>query len=307
MQLDEASVRGVVEFLEGYGQRCFEEVEELRSSADRSEDESWTVLMDAASAFREAGQWCLLFDGARSRELLARAGAIYSRFGLGYGYYLQAVAEPARVGEIRHDVRSGLARLMGSRAGLRKRPEDGEPAAEDALNYPQQQAYLLLAGVAAGGDDDELREMVRTVVAASPHRVGVSPVGALGIPIRRFWSLASALIGGGRDGPAADRESEFDAVLAVVSHVREWVARYVSSVELAMANEHCWRHAAAPVDAVDLDICGTIALAASRFGVGQLMDGLVPLANELHPLGRVQIELGQELVGYRYLEGWHDL
>lgn len=303
MQLDESSVHGVVDFLEGYARRCLADFEELHHSVEGSGDESWAVLMDAASALREAGQWCLLFDVERSRQLFARAGGVYSRLGLGFGYYLMAVAQPALLGELRYDLGLGIARLLSGRPGLRERSDEVGPAVGDALNYPQQQAYMLLAGVAAGGDGDELQEMVQTVVAESPHRTGVSPVGALGIPIRRFWSLASVLAGDDRDMREVAGRTEFDAISAVIAHVREWIAKYVQSVELAMANEHCWRHAAAPVDAVDLDICGTIVLAANRFGLGRIMDGFATLAEDLHPLGRVQIELGQELAGHRYTEG----
>ncbi|WP_285743684.1 hypothetical protein [Lentzea sp. NBRC 105346] len=302
MQLDESSVRGVVDFLEGYARRCLEEVEELRRSTDGPGDESWVLLMDAASAFREAGQWCLLFDVERSRQLLVRAGVIYSQFNLGFGYYLLAVAEPAQLGELRRGIGRSFARLSGG-AGFTERSEVGEPAVEAALNYPQQQAYLLLAGVVAGEDDDELRGMVQTVLTESPHSVGVSPVGALGIPIRRFWSLASALAGDVREAPMVGGTADTGPISAVVEHVHDWIAKYVQSVELAMANEHCWRHAAAPVDVVDLDICGTIALAASQLGLGQVMDGMTTLAEDLPPLGRVQIQLGQELAGYGYREG----
>lgn len=308
MQLDESSVRDAAGFSEAYARRCLQELDRADQAPGPLRDDSWVVLMDAATAFREAGQWRLLFDADRSRELLSRAGSIYASLGLGFGYYLRTVADLGPSEELGPSIGRGMARLMRGRSRFHRDDlaDEPEPAAGDPLNYPQQQAYLLLSAAAYANtaDDADIREMVSTVVVESPYRIGVSPVGALGIPVRRFWSLAAVLSRRDQDEESAKiREYRPDPISEVAAHVHEWTAKYVQSIELAMANERSWRHAAAPVDAVDLDICGVIALAAHRFGLGPTMDRFSVLAEDLSPLASVQVQLGMELAErYRYEE-----
>lgn len=87
MEITADQAWAAAEFLRDYGQLCLDELErqeEQRGSSQRdasltSEDRAWTILADAASSFREAGQWALSLDPALGRELLDQAGVIFSR------------------------------------------------------------------------------------------------------------------------------------------------------------------------------------------------------------------------------------
>ena len=53
----------------------------------------------------------------------------------------------------------------------------------------------------------------------------------------------------------------------VTRHLLVAFARHYSeTIELAMVNQHCWAHAAAPVDVADLDLVGISALATRVWG-----------------------------------------
>lgn len=98
--------RDAVDFFEAYGEFSLVELEPQRSSEERAsgpgevslagEDRSWTLRVDAASSFREAGQWALFFDPARARQLLDRAGSLFFGLGQAFGAYLRVVAGPGR-------------------------------------------------------------------------------------------------------------------------------------------------------------------------------------------------------------------
>src|SRR5262249_39296961 len=201
MEITVEQAQDAVDFLEAYGEFSLRELEEQWSVQERTsgggevslagEDRSWTLRVDAASSFREAGQWALCFDPARARQLLDRAGSLFFGLGHAFGAYLRVVAGPwsqePPIGEFR-DSLDGVAYLSGLPTARR------DIAVPAPLRHPQQQAYLVVASAGSPGASRELGGRLREILANSPHRTGVVPVGALGTPIRRYWQMAQALL-----------------------------------------------------------------------------------------------------------------
>jgi hypothetical protein len=71
--------------------------------------------------------------------------------------------------------------------------------------------------------------------------------------------------------------------------------RYAESIELARVNDYLWNHAAAPIDAGDIDIAGIVALTVSRFGADRVGAVLRNVDEQLSPLARTPIEVAMEL------------
>ncbi|MEW2811906.1 hypothetical protein AB0929_33210 [Streptomyces massasporeus] len=175
-----------------------------------------------------------------------------------------------------------LARLNRMEGSRNRDVEDGRTSIA-TLRHPQQQAYLILSAVSSPIVASQFRAPLGRIILNSPHRVGVTPVGALGTPIRRFWAIADALTHERKDGS-----------ITVTEHLAEMSQKYAESAELAMANEYCWRNAASPIDIVDVDITGIVVSAARTFGSRALAHSLELRTRNIHPLGRMQLELALE-------------
>ena len=154
-----------------------------------------------------------------------------------------------------------------------------------SLYHPQQQAYSLLACTGSRPVAREYRGPLFDVARASPHRRGVTPVGALGTPIRRFWDISLNLLDD-------DRES---GLAGVMNHLLAMSRTYGDNMELAMANEYLWSHAAAPVEPGDIDIVGITAMITRQFGVQAVRNSLEDRWEQLTPLARTPFELGMEI------------
>jgi hypothetical protein len=287
MGLDVQQVRVTTDFLEAYANTTIRELEVYEAS-DRPapeqtlspEDRRWILRADAASALREAAQWAMFFDRARARRLLLTSASYFLEDDHAFGMFLMtAMGEPPSLGTIRQAI-DRLAVLHS------EPPPFGEPGdIPPALQHPQQQAYLLLACGGTPEVAEEYGEILRGLAQRSPNRVGVAPVGALGTPIRRFWDIAMHLLNGNaQSGPQA-----------VASHLAAMSEHYAESIELAMVNDYLWNHAAAPVDAGDIDIAGIVALAVSRFGADRMGAVLRGVDEQLSPLARTPIEVAMEL------------
>jgi len=287
MGLDVQQVQVTIDFLEAYANTTIRELEAYEVSGRPApeqipspEDLRWVLRADAASALREAAQWAMFFDRARARRLLVTSASYFLEEDHAFGLFLMtAVGERPSLSTFRQGI-DRLAVLHGAP------PPFGEPGdIPPALQHPQQQAYLLLA---CGGTPEvatEYGETLRGLAQRSPNRVGVAPVGALGTPIRRFWNIAMQLLGGNaQSGPRI-----------VASHVAAMSERYAESIELARVNDYLWDHAAAPVDAGDIDIAGIVALAVSRFGADRMGTVLRGVDQRLSPLARTPIEVAMEL------------
>jgi hypothetical protein len=261
MGLDVERVVAAVDFLSGYAEFAVAELEpDDAFEAMSSEESRWTSMTDAATAFREAAQWALFLDPFRARALLDRSGDLFHTLGQPFGAYLKVLSgswfyDPPYA-EFAQQLED-LARLT--------RPTDAELEAPIPvpLSHPQQQAYLMLAATASPSVGDEFHLLLQEMADESPHRWGVVPVGALGAPIRWFWHVAKLLL-----EPSRSTASEVAAQLGALTR------RYTESIELASANEYCWRNAAAPVDVGDIDIIGIAVIASRRFGFEELFNAL---------------------------------
>ncbi|MBT2366821.1 hypothetical protein J7E88_16255 [Streptomyces sp. ISL-10] len=294
MRIDPERVSSAVEFFESYANSCLAELDSLGSedisssttqNAPDSDSSRWMVLSDAASALRVASEWAMLFDPNRALTLLDRCGTLLHELSYPFGNFLKVIAGPwfedppiSGFGEWIEDV-VRLNRLEGSRKDTQNR--GGIPA---TLIHPQQQAYLVMAAVSSPLVSSEFRRPLRQIILESPHRVGVTPVGALGTPIRRFWAVSEALTRDGGEGAAV-----------VAEHLAEMGQKYAESAELAMANEYCWRNAASPIDIVDVDMTGIVVSAARILGIRTFGRSLELQLPKIHPLGRVQLEVALEV------------
>jgi hypothetical protein len=288
MDLDVEQVRLATDFFESYANTT---LSELNAYDDRpmppqlpgQEDQRWILRVDAASALREAAQWAMFFDPDRARRLLIASASHFLHEDNAFGIFLMTAVgswdmEPP-LDVFRRSI-DGLAQLHG------ESPPSGESSSIPLpLYHPQQQAYLLLA---CGGTPivaSEYGPRLRELANRSPNRVGVTPVGALGTPIRHFWDIAIHLLEGDvRAGPSA-----------VLGHVAAMAERYADSIELATVNRYLWEHAAAPVDVGDIDVVGILALAVSRFGWGPVVAAVDEARTDLTPLASTSIEIAMDV------------
>jgi hypothetical protein len=254
--------RRAASFLEAYGNTAEQELARAigpmpSPDADtknqpflREPDDYYAAAADAASAFREAAQWWLYIDPMRARASLSRSGRLFHAIGQPFGLFLRTVAEDVDIETLDRAFRPAL-RTLGSRRSLDERSSFWAPA----VQYPQQQVYLLLAGCARVEALEDLTPEIFEILEASPHRDGATPIGALGTPIRRLWDVARHL-----------HRRESDAPLNIARHLAAMCRQYEEIMTLATVNSYLWRNGAAPVDVGDIDISGVTAMAARVFG-----------------------------------------
>jgi hypothetical protein len=292
MQIDPERATSAVEFFESYANSCLSELNSVgeqvvrtppRNTADA--DDGWIVLSDAASALRIASQWAMLFDPHRALSLLDRCGTLLHGLSYPFGNFLKVVAGSW----FENPPISGFGQWIEDAArlneleGHRYRDTENRGSILEILLHPQQQAYLVMAAVCSPPVASEFRAPLRQILLDSPHRYGVTPVGALGTPIRRFWAVAEALTRGGTESAAV-----------VSEHLAAMSQKYAESAELAMANEYCWRNAASPVDVADTDLTGIVVSASRILGSRALGRSLELRTPNMHPLGRMQLEVALE-------------
>ncbi|MFJ6000264.1 hypothetical protein [Streptomyces sp. NPDC092370] len=273
LQLSAEQVALAADFHEAYARLVLGE-------ADSEQRPTSHALIEAASAYRLAGQWRLLVDPRLAvRGALAQAADLFTRAGLTFGAYLQASLAPRGVERSTRERWTRRLLLHGSTNDAMRRETD------DLLDHPQQQAYLLLACAVLAGQDPEARDTLTGFATESPHRVGVVPVGSLAMPVRMFWGLALNLLE--EDGDHA--AESYAATLSELSRA------YAKSVDLAMANELTWFKAAAPVDVADLDVIGAMAMGVRRFGEVRMRRLLADVAGELPAVAGVPLNIGMNV------------
>lgn len=283
--LDSNQVRNAIRFHRAYAATA---LAELESSGSDDADLEFTLRADAASALREAAQWALLVDPQPAATLLRRAGDQFLHLGQAFGAYLEELA-----GGREHGASSVV--LTQALRAMSDRPQDFEgdyqPMPEIRLQQ-QQQAYLVVAAsavVAMQSDNASgLAGVLDENLERSPHNTGVLPVGSLGTPIHRFWSVARHLLG----------DSSRD-IFEIARHLVAMCQAYEEAISLARANDHLWSNGAAPVDIADLDIAGIAALTTRRFNGDRLEGALAEatLGRGLGPIARVPVDLGISLAG----------
>ncbi len=293
--LDPDQVGNTVRFHRAYAATA---VAELESTGSDDPDLLFTLRADAATALREAAQWALLLNPEPAVPLLRQAGNQFFRLGQAFGSFLEVLA-----GGPERDANSFV--LGKALRDMSDVPRDDDYGPEDEFQpmpeihlQQQQQAYLVMAASAVatqqpraerraeevGGLDSVLLENLET----SPHNTGVLPVGSLGTPIHRFWSVARHLLGSsGRD------------VFEIARHLVAMCQSYEETISLARANDYLWRNGAAPVDIADLDIAGIAALTTRRFDRDRLQGALADatLGRGLGAVAMVPVELGMSLAG----------
>jgi hypothetical protein len=278
-----------VTFFESYANTVLAETESLdrRRESNRDAflslqvgDPQWFLTADAASSLREAAQWAMLIDMPRGRQLLSRAGRLFQRMGHGFGWFLLASSGTV---DYEHDMFE-LRRYAEVLEELHRpgtHPNFTEIPA--AMHHPQQQAYLLVSLSAIPPIADQYHELLRDVCEQSPHRRSGLPVGALGLPIRHYWSIATSLVEG-------------DATRFLSDHLVPFTDRYAENVTSAMSNDYLWTHGGAPVDVADIDTIGITALAIRRFGRRDVLAGDGTEAGfRQFGMGRALLEMGDEL------------
>jgi hypothetical protein len=278
LQLSAAQVALAADFHEAYARLVLAE-------ADSAGRPTSHALIEAASAYRLAGQWRLLVDPRTAVQgALAQAADLFTKAGLTFGAYLQASLAPR---EVDQRTRETWTRRLLLRGTPRSSGDATRREADDLLDHPQQQAYLLLACAMLAGDDPEARDTLTGFATESPHRFGVVPVGSLAMPVRMFWGLALNILE--EDG---DRAAEaYAATLAELSRA------YAKSVDLAMANELTWFKAAAPVDVADLDVIGAVAMGVRRFGEVRMRRLLADVAGDVSAVAEVPLNIGIRVAG----------
>jgi hypothetical protein len=287
--LDVERVVAEVDFLETYAEFTLGELGADWVEPELPDDDArWTSMIDAASAFREAAQWALCFDPLRARRLLDRSGDLFLAVEQPFGSYLKVVSGAW----YRDPPLDGFMRQLRALDALGQPTDRVEIAAPEPLLHPQQQAYLLLAAAASPRISREFGELLREIATTSPHRAGVVPVGALGMPIRRFWRMASILLG---LPPASLTDPSQDPVDAFAAELVTLAQSYEESVELARTNEHTWINAAAPVDVGDIDIIGMAVIAARHYGP-PLQQDLTGRVRDLPYAARAVLEIALEYV-----------
>jgi hypothetical protein len=157
----------------------------------------------------------------------------------------------------------------------------------------------VLAGASVAGVLDQQdfngvsRSTLYSLVVRSPHYDGVTPVGALGVPIRTLWHMAATMM-----------EPKGDSAERVADVIGGLARRYDDTMQQAMANDYLWQNAAAPVDVGSFDIA-SIAMNASRvFGPDRMEGALERVLGGLPSMGRGQIEMALELARAADEEGW---
>ncbi|MFE6094707.1 hypothetical protein ACFQ7M_22480 [Streptomyces massasporeus] len=269
LQLSAEQVSTAADFHESYARLVLNEAESDGRPGSHA-------LIEAASAYRLAGQWRLLVDPRRAvQEALDEAADLFTRAGLTFGAYLRASLAPREVERSTRD--NWTRRLLTQNAGRR--------GPDDLLDHPQQQAYLLLACAMLAGEDPAARDRLSGFATESPHRLGVVPVGSLAMPVRMFWGLALNLL-------EEDVDRAADSYAATLS---ELARAYAKSVDLAMANELTWFKAAAPVDVADLDVIGAMAMGVRRFGEVRMRRLLADAAGEVSAVAEVPLNIGMEV------------
>ncbi|MEV6335875.1 hypothetical protein AB0M12_14310 [Nocardia vinacea] len=257
MGLDPATVRRRIDFLEAYAAGAWEEIESFsQPRTPESRNALWTMQADYATALREAGQLSMAFDPAKAAELLARAGQEFVGLGAGFGLFSSLLANSLN-DDLREDLNEAVTMLdpaesRGSLAEFESRPR--------FTAEPQQAAYILLASVFDPETASRRKSSLQRLITASPHRSGVLSVGALGTPIHRYWAIARSAL------------EEKGRLAELIPHVNAMCARYDEAVELARTNTYLWENCSAPIDIVDIDIVGIVALVTRRLGPEQISE-----------------------------------
>lgn len=294
--LDPSQVRNAIRFHRAYAATALAELESTRSD---DADLEFTLRADAASALREAAQWTLLLEPEPATMLLRRASNQYRQLGLAFGAYLDVLAGGREREVISFVLKQVLTQALREVSDSPLDVNEYQQMPEIRLQQ-QQQAYLVMAASAVSTQptdaslsvdilrvpNSDLAEALDATLETSPHNTGVLPVGSLGTPIHRFWSVARHL-----------RSEHSRDILEIARHLIAMCRAYEEAISLAHTNDYLWSNGAAPVDIADLDIAGISTLTTRRFGRDRLEGAITDatLGRGLSPIARIPVELGISL------------
>lgn len=303
-------IQRACQFLKQYADLCVEESAPLITREDTPPEavndngrlpSAWGRLAEAATSYFEAGQWAVLFDPPLALRMWQLASEIYRRLNFGFGYYLNLTTTGAveftsdRAADdtlIADQMWRNLRDVMVASRVVDEELDHPEPRQlSGPLRYPQQQTYLLLTGASLIGQEPASAppevvsgEVLYSMVVRSPHYFGVTPVGALGLPIKNLWQLAANLI--------QPTEKGADEVVDLIGDLSR---RYDTAIQQAMTNEYLWKNAASPVDVGSFDIASIVMNAYQVFGSELLEARIDQIQSDLPPLGRAQVEMAFDL------------
>lgn len=293
MGISADQARVLTRFFEAYANTCIADIEDpAENISEKPEEpppvteEQFALRADAAVSLREAAQWCLYTDVNRSAQLLEQSGEQYWHMGQPFGLYLQAISGT--------DV--DRRRLQESISAMILMTEKNQPdttvigsSLQQSVAHPQQQAYLMLAYGGLGAPSLEALTNPYQMMRDSPHSSGVVPVGALGTPIHRLWTIAMHLAQRGDD-----------ALDVIAYHLGLMCQRYQETMQLAQYNRYLWQNGASPVEVGDIDIAGIAALVTIRLdgtGLLRLMENL-SFSALFQEIGMAPVEAGVELANH---------
>lgn len=262
--LERDAVQGQADFYLAYAR----ELEDARRSAHldvwsalANPDPDWIGLATIASTYRLAAQFLALLDPRQAALAAIRASMAYLDANMPFGAMLAFGLMDDRLLRSRGGVRRIVRRVTDM---LRQPPTDD----------PVQQTYLLLAVVARPWLRDEFRQPILALQQAlAPHEL--HPIGAQGRPLATYLQLANALAT--TEGPMlvsvqgdvqAERymsPQQFELSIDTIASIGRL---HAADLRAAQRNTYLWRHAAAPLDVVDLE-------GAALFGV-LMRSGVIP-------------------------------
>ncbi|MEV4508137.1 hypothetical protein AB0K00_04175 [Dactylosporangium sp. NPDC049525] len=240
--------------------------------------------LEAASALRRAGQWAMITDAARATNLLTRSGTLWHRHGHGFGTFLLATYAPTELSRTQMSERvAQLLRVLDRGPAATGVQQDA--AVPDALQYPQQQAYLLMAAAADPRLGDGQRAELVAVASEAWQRGGTAPIGALGVPLRLYWTAALSLLQRDRDAAAQALSRSFGSLATA----------YNEAIESAMANTYLWQHTTSEVDVGNVDLVGLTVITARQHGTAFTREVVRGTAFVESPISRACFEIATEM------------
>lgn len=222
----------------------------------------WLGTATIASTYRLAAQYAALVDIPLAMDLAVRASLAYLEAGVPFGLFLAAGLLSDSI--LRHpEVSQRLFRLA---SGV---------AAGSASTDPVQQAYLLLALASRPWIEQQLGQsadaMLNQLNAHDLH-----PVGPQSAPLATYLDLAKTMLAnrsfyrpaesGRQETSQSGDEAAETGISDMASQLAEIGRMQATSLRLTMRNQYLWRHAAAPVNIVDLEQVALYGLATRSEG-----------------------------------------
>lgn len=210
-------------------------------------NQPWLGAATIASTYRLAAQYMALIDMRMAMRLAVRASLAYLEEGLHFGLLLATgllddslLRDPFVVDRI---------------AQLMSRPEPGDRASD-----PVQQSYLLLALASRPWLQDLVGRSVEAMFAELAAH-DLHPVGPQSIPLSTYVDLARMMFTQRQTDALVLAAGDQGAESPMVPQLVDIGTAQAGSLRRTMRNRYLWRHAAAPVNLIDLEQVALYGLA----------------------------------------------